>query len=132
MTPDAGQIFGRGIAFPPHLDQTGQWAFSSASDNVRESIRVILLTEPGERIMVPDFGAKLRSFLFQPNTVTTRRSIQDEIGRALQQWEQRVQLDSVDVKADASDPQAVVATINYTLVANQSPGQIALSMQLQG
>jgi phage baseplate assembly protein W len=99
---------------------------------VRESIRVILLTEPGERIMVPDFGAKLRSFLFQPNSVTTRRSIQDEIGRALQQWEQRVQLDSVDVKADASDPQAVVATINYTLVANQSPGQIALSMQLQG
>ena len=132
MASDDGQIFGRGVAFPPHLDQTGQLAFSSAADNVRESIRLILLTEPGERVMLPDFGSKLPGFIFQPNTVTTRRLIEDEIGRALQQWEQRIQIAAVDVETDPSDPQAAIATINYTLVANHSPGQVAVTVQLQG
>jgi phage baseplate assembly protein W len=131
MPIDEGQIFGRGVAFPPHLDATGQWAYSLASENVRESIQIMLLTRVGERLMLPDYGSAVKNYLFAPNNAATRRSIQDEILRVLQQWEPRIAVDSVEVNPDPNDTQAAVATIQYRLVANQAQGQATLSLQLQ-
>lgn len=132
MAIDEGQIFGRGVAFPPHLDATGQWATSVGAQNVRESIQILLLTRLGERLMYPEYGSSLRTFLFAPNDPATRKSIEEEITRALQQWEPRVTLDSVSVTVDPSDGQAAIATVQYRLVANQLPNQITLTLQLQG
>jgi phage baseplate assembly protein W len=132
MAIDEGQIFGRGMAFPPHLDATGQWATSVGAQNVRESIQILLLTRLGERLMYPSYGSSLRTYLFAPNNPATRKSIEDEITRALQQWEPRITVDSLLVAADPSDAQAAIATIQYRLVANQLPNQITLTLQLQG
>jgi uncharacterized protein len=132
MAIDEGQIFGRGIAFPPHLDSTGQWAMSAGSQNVRESIQILLLTRLGERLMYPNYGSALRTYLFSPNTAATRKSIEDAITDAIKLWEPRVTIDSTSVDPDPSDPQAAVATIQYRLVANQLPNQITLTLQLQG
>jgi phage baseplate assembly protein W len=132
MPLDEGQIFGRGVAFPPHLDSTGQWATSAGAQNVRESIQIVLLTRLGERLMYPSYGSALRTYLFAPNNAATRKSVQDEISRALQLWEPRITVDSVAVDPDPTDEQAAVATIQYRLVANQLPNQITLTLQLQG
>ena len=132
MALDVGQIFGRGVAFPPHLDATGQWATSVGAQNVRESIQILLLTRLGERLMYPSYGSSLRTFLFAPNNPGTRKSIEDEITRALQLWEPRITVDSVSVTVDPSDAQAAIAAIQYHLVANQLPNQITLTLQLQG
>jgi hypothetical protein len=132
MALDEGQIFGRGVAFPPHLDATGQWATSVGAQNVRESIQILLLTRLGERLMYPSYGSSLGTFLFAPNNPATRKSIEEEITRALQLWEPRISIDSVSVDVDPSDAQAAIATIQYRLVANQLPNQITLTLQLQG
>jgi uncharacterized protein len=132
MAFDEGQIFGRGVAFPPHLDATGQWATSVGAQNVRESIQILLLTRLGERLMYPSYGSSLGTFLFAPNNPATRKSIEEEITRALQIWEPRISIDSVSVGADPSDAQAAIATIQYRLVANQLPNQVTLTLQLQG
>ena len=131
MAIDPGQIFGRGVAFPPHLDVTGQWATSVGAQNVRESIQIMLLTRRGERLMYPQYGSSLRTFLFAPNNPATRKSIEQEISRVLQVWEPRVTLDSISVSVDPADAQAAIATIQYRLVANQLPNQITLTLQLQ-
>jgi hypothetical protein len=132
MAIDEGQIFGRGVAFPPHLDATGQWAMSAGAQNVRESIQIVLLTRLGERLMLPEYGSTLRTFLFAPNNAATRKSAQDEIVRALQTWERRISIDAVTVDQDASDEQAAIATIQYRLVASQTPTEVSLRLQLQG
>jgi phage baseplate assembly protein W len=132
MAIDEGQIFGRGVAFPPHLDATGQWATSVGAQNVRESIQILLLTRLGERLMYPSYGSSLATYLFAPNNPATRKSIEEEITRALQLWEPRVNVDSVSVDIDPSCGQAAIATIQYSLVANQLPSQITLTLQLQG
>jgi hypothetical protein len=49
--------------------------------NVREAIRVILMTELRERVTLPEFGGGLKPFLFEPNTVTTRQLVQDRIDK---------------------------------------------------
>jgi uncharacterized protein len=131
MPIDVGQIFGRGVAFPPHLDATGQWATSVGADNVRESIQILLLTRLGERLMYPAYGSSLPTFLFAPNNPATWKSVEQEITRVLQLWEPRITLDSVSVDADPSNAQAAIATIQYRLVANQLPNQVTLTLRLQ-
>lgn len=126
------RIFGQGFAFPPRLGPDGRVALSVGPENIREAIRIILLTEPGERILLPDFGAGLARFLFQPNTVATHRLIEERIVRALALWEPRIRLESVTVEADAADVQSAAVTIRYALIATGSSDRIDLSVRLAG
>ena len=123
------RIFGTGIAFPPGPGPEGRVMWSSGPENVRESIRVILGTEPGERVMLAAFGAGLRRFLFEANTVAARRLIQDRIIESLSRWEPRIRLESVIVEADASDARSAIAIIQYSLIATQERDQLAVRIQ---
>jgi len=125
---DASKIFGRGIAFPPRVGPNGQVAWSEGEANIRESIRIILLTGLNERVRLPDFGGSLSLFLFEPNTVTTRHLISDRVQKVLEQWEPRILVQSVNVEPDPSDPQAAIATITYKLVAIQSQERVSLNI----
>jgi len=127
---DGGQLYGRGMSFPPRVGQDGRIAWSEGETNIREAIRVILLTEQKERLRLPSFGGGLQRFLFEPNTVATQSQIQDSITKALQLWEPRILVSQVDVQQDPSDPQAAIATITYKLVATQVQQTVTLGVQL--
>ena len=128
----AGRIFGKGISFPPRIGGDGRIVWSEGEANIRESIKVILLTELNERLRLPDFGGGLNRFLFEPNNATTRQLIRDRIMRALAQWEPRIVVQSVSVEPDAQDQQAAIATINYKLVATQASERVSLNVSLGG
>jgi phage baseplate assembly protein W len=128
----AGEAIGRGISFPPRLGPDGRLAWSAGEQNVREAIRVILMTELGERLRRPDFGAGLTGYLMEPNTVTTRRQIQDRIVKALAMWEPRIEVESVVVEAAAADPDAAVATIVYRLVATGAQEAVTTDVRISG
>jgi phage baseplate assembly protein W len=126
---DAGRLFGRGMAFPPRV-VNGRVPFSEGEQNVREAIRIVLLTDQRERVRLPQFGGTLRQFLFEPNTVATRQRIHNQIELALARWEPRIAVQSVAVEADAADPQAAIATITYRLVATQTLERVSLAVAL--
>jgi phage baseplate assembly protein W len=132
MTLDAGELYGRGISFPPRVGSDGRIAWSEGEDNVRESIRVLLLTRRRERLMLPDFGGGLDRYLFEPNTVATRQLIQNEIERVLARWEPRVKVETVTVEQDERDAVAAVATIQYRLVATQQRERVSVTLTLGG
>ena len=121
---DAGKLLGRGISFPPRLGPDGRWAWSEGSQNIQEAVQIILLTDPGERLMLAEFGGNLSQFLFEPNTTTTRHLIADRITRTLTSWEPRLKIESVRVEEDPQDPQAAIATVSYRLVATQARQQV--------
>jgi len=123
-------IFGRSLSFPPRVGADGRFVWSEGEANIRESIAVVLKTEPGERRGLPDFGAGLGRFLFEPNNAATHARVQDSITRALARWERRVQVEAVDVAADPDDAESAVATIAYRLVATGARERISLSLQL--
>jgi uncharacterized protein len=127
-----GQLFGRGVAFPPRLGPDGRWAWSEGEENVRDCIRVILETEQRERLMLPRFGVGIRAFLFEPNTVATRHQLAERISRALAQWEPRVEVAEVSVEPDPRDPTAAIATIHYKLVSTGASAQLSLALRLGG
>jgi phage baseplate assembly protein W len=127
---DAGRILGRGISFPPRVGADGRVVWSEGEQNVREGVEVVLRTEPRERLRLPEFGGGLGRFLFEPNTTATHGQMKERILRALAIWEPRIRVDSVDVDADAEDPDAAVATIVYRLVATQAPQRMNLTVLL--
>jgi phage baseplate assembly protein W/phage replication-related protein YjqB (UPF0714/DUF867 family) len=125
-----GQLFGRGIGFPPRVGADGRLVCSTGEENVRDSIRIILLTNQRERLRLPEFGGNLGEFLFEPNTVATRHQIQERINRALAQWEPRVAVESVSVEPDPADVEAAIATIQYRLVATQARERVSVGVSL--
>lgn len=127
---NTGKLFGRSIAFPPRIGPDGRWAWSEGPQNIRESIQIILQTEAGERLMLRPFGAGLARFLFEPNTAATRRLIQERVENALRLWEPRIRLRAVDVAEDPDDPQQVIVTIEYDLVATREAERLSLTVNL--
>ncbi len=127
---DAGSLLGRGIAFPPRVGSDGRVAWSAGEANIRDAIRVILGTDRNERLRLPDFGAGLGRFLFEPNTVATRHQLEQRILHALAAWEPRIVVEGVDVVADPDDPEGAIATITYRLVATQVSATISVAVAL--
>lgn len=128
---DAGQVLGRGIAFPPKIGPDGRLSFSAGERNIRESIEIILRTEQRERLRAPRFGGGLATYLFEPNTPATWRALEDRIEKALAIWEPRIEADAIVVGADPDDAASAIATIDYHLVATQAPGTATLTVQLE-
>jgi hypothetical protein len=130
MTADTGQVLGRGIAFPPKVGADGRMRWSEGERNIRESIEIIIKTEERERLRLPQFGAGLETYLFEPNTVATWRQLEDRIKKALAAWEPRITADNVSIEADPTDVSAAIATIDYRLVATQAQARTTLTIQL--
>lgn len=129
---DEGEIIGRGISFPFRLDSGGRVAWSAGTQNVAENIRAILVTELGERIMLAEFGTRIQSAIFEPNTPATRRLIEKEIQEAIERWEPRVQLENVRVQADADDERSAVAIVTYRHRTTLAEAQVAMRIVLGG
>lgn len=125
-------IFGQGLSFPPRVGADGRLAWSEGEENVRESIRVILLTETSERLMREEFGCGLRRFLFEPNTVTTRALIREAVTASIKAWEPRVSVEEVTVEPDEEDARLIAVEIQFRLVATQAVGRLGVTLQLEG
>jgi phage baseplate assembly protein W len=129
--PDQGARLGRGWAFPPGPDPAGGVALRAGPALVRQSILLILDTEPGERVMRPDFGCGLRRHLMEPNTPATRAAIARTVEAALRAWEPRIELGEVEV-TPTDDPSTVVVAVGYRHVRDQSSDGLAVPLTLAG
>lgn len=124
-------MLGKGWLFPvlPDLSDKGL-DYLDGPAKVRQSMMIILETEPGERIMRPDFGCGLRRYLMKPNTSATHALIQHDVQRALSLWEPRIQLDSVEV-SKGDDPALVLIHIQYVHNRDGSPGNMVYPFYLE-
>lgn len=69
-----------GLGFPlGSVSGGGFFTKNSGLDMIKSSVRQLLLTEKGERVMLPNFGCSLRRFLFQPLDEFLFESIKREI-----------------------------------------------------
>jgi hypothetical protein len=102
---DARAFLGRGFAFPPSV-AAGRVATAEYEEDIRQAIRIILGTDPGERVMRPDFGAGLRALVFEPISTHTLALAQHRVEQALILWEPRI--DRIGVKVDAQPAQGLI------------------------
>ncbi|MDR1626330.1 MAG: GPW/gp25 family protein [Spirochaetia bacterium] len=108
-------ILGKGWAFPVGPDVSGAIGMSAYERSVEESIRVILGTTRGERLMRPDFGCGINEMVFAPNSHRTVSLAEHYVREALERWEPRVIVREVRGEADAGDPAVVNIRIGYEI-----------------
>jgi phage baseplate assembly protein W len=114
------------FAFPFRIDAaSGQAARASYQDHVDQMIRQILLTDPGERVCLPTFGAGLRRLLFSPLTAQLQASATLIITQSLTAWlANQITVQNVTVATPASTagvpPGTILITISYVLIETQS------------
>jgi phage baseplate assembly protein W len=93
-------FLGVGWAFPLSLAADREVATAAHEEDVREAILIILGTRRNERVMRPDFGAGLEDFVFESMDTTTRETLKRRVREALIDWEPRIDVESVEVRAE--------------------------------
>jgi uncharacterized protein len=93
------EFYGRGLSFPLQLGVAGLGESAGAA-KVDESIRTILGTGYGERVMRPTFGCNLKALAFAPNNDATANLARYYVMEGLTRWEPRIELVDVTVRND--------------------------------
>jgi len=109
-----GDFIGTGWAFPAAISRTGSIRLVSGTEEIDASIRMILSTVPGERVMRPEFGCSMWEQLFAPLTAGTLGLIEQAVREALERWEPRIELTSVLATGDQSTG-AVHISLGYVV-----------------
>ena len=119
-------------SFPFRIDPaSGQAAQTTYNAHVDQMIRQVLLTSPGERIDLPEFGCGLRQLLFAPHSSALDSTTNLIVLQALNRWLAgviKVQQVTVVPLTSADDPATVNIQIQYTLLATQTNGVLQVQV----
>jgi len=114
----------------PVPDSGGQLRYPTIDQSVRQTIQVLLRTRPGEQLMHPSFGAGLQNYLNEPNTLTTRRRIQDAVTEVLADWEPRILVDHLEILEVANFPSRLRIEIAYRIRRTGTVQSMGLTMDV--
>lgn len=124
------QLLGNGLAVPLRLGPAGL-AQSAGQAKVEQSIRIILGTQHGERVMRPAFGSNLRALAFAPNNASTANLARFYVTDALGRWEPRI--DVLDVAVTNDNVAATLRIdIRYRLRATGDVHNLVFVLNLEG
>jgi phage baseplate assembly protein W len=111
------EILGAGLAFPLMVDRRGAIALARDVQDVEQAIAIILGTAPGERPMRPEFGCDVHDFVFGTIDASTLGRIDVAVRAALDRWEPRIQVESIDFDLAHADRGELLIEIGYRVRA---------------
>ena len=100
--------------------------------DIGESIRIILSTQPGERVMRPTFGCRAHELLFEPRDVATETLLRQYVVEALTMWEPRIEILAVKVFTEDDLDGAIFAEVEYIVSATHNQRSIVYPFFLVG
>lgn len=124
------EIIGRGWTFPPRIGPQGGMALTSERTELDQSIRIILSTSPGQRVMRPNFGCRLYELVFAPNNSHTAAQARRYVEEALGMWEPRIRVTRVDARPDDQDRSRLIIYIEYQVKATHDQRSLVFPFYL--
>jgi len=88
-------------------------ALKRDEEAVKESLRNLILTNKGERLMQPLLGGNIRAMLFENNTPATIKFLQEQIKATIEEYEPRASLIDVTVQSSLDENTINVAIYFY-------------------
>jgi len=114
------EIIGSGLAFPLQVDRRGGIALARDETDIEQAIELILGTAPGERPMRPEFGCGVHDFVFDSVDATTVGKMELAIRDALDRWEPRVFVETVEFNLDEVADGRLIIDIGYRVRATNT------------
>ena len=122
MTTD-NKFTGSGWQFPPEFskgESSAMTVMASGPANIAQSLKVLLTTDPGERLMLPEYGCGTARLLFEPVDQRTITKLQNSIADAILLYEPRVNLVNVNIFQDRNNTGLLKVSIEYAIKATNS------------
>jgi len=88
-----------GVPYPIRKTPFGFLYSQSGVDQIKSDLLTLLLTNPGERVMNPNFGTALRSLIFEPNDPTLQLKARNMIINSIKKWEPRIAIKQITVSS---------------------------------
>jgi phage baseplate assembly protein W len=119
------EFLGRGWAFPVGFDMaTGAVAIAEYEDDVKQAIRIILGTAPGERVMRPGFGCGIYDMVFELIDAATLTRVTNLVTQALTLYEPRIELFGVKVDPYQAAEGRLDVSIDYRVRSTNQAGNL--------
>lgn len=127
-----------GLQYPLMKTPRGLMAQKTGVDQIKADLIQLLLTNPGERVMMPTFGTALRKLQFQPNDSALEIEAKNMIAQSIKEWEPRIEIQNIAVTSnvdvsylDPNDPGYDRESILYIKIDFIDPENISKIEQLQ-
>jgi uncharacterized protein len=114
-------FIGRGWPYPLDVNASGGVAMAGGTRKLEQAMRLVLSTYPGERPYRPEFGCRLKDYVFDGATVDVLARISEEVRASLMRWEPRATVNDVHVYPDAVNQALVYIDIAYTPKGENDP-----------
>ena len=110
-------FLGTGWSFPPRPDGRGGMALVADAEKIEQSMRIVLSTPIGQRVMRPTFGSRLHELVFAPLSPETLGLAELYVEEALTFWEPRIEVLEVTARSDPNQPSLLLVGIDYRIKA---------------
>lgn len=116
----------KGLVLPVAKWSGGYFTTRSTKDLIRSSVRMILHTRLGERVMLPEFGSRLHELAFEPMDDILKQLARTFVIDAITRWEPRVTLRDVKITTDSDNSRFGIVVV-YTINENAEQDSLVLS-----
>jgi hypothetical protein len=123
-----------GLQYPFVKTPRGILAQKSGVDQIKADLLQLLLTNPGERVMLPAYGTPLRKLMFEPNDPSLEIMARQMIVDAILMWEPRIVVTDIQVSSrieredlhsqDTSDEQEAILSIKIKFVDPENISEV--------
>jgi uncharacterized protein len=114
-------FLGTGWSFPPVFDKmSASVQLVSEEKDIAQSLEILLSTQPGERVMQPEFGCNLDVMLFEPLTTTLIAYVKDMIQTSILYFEPRIDLDYVRINTVQIEEGLILIELQYIVLSTNT------------
>lgn len=113
-------FLGKGWSFPPTFNRnTAMVEMVADAEDIQQSLQILLSTNLGERLMHPEFGCELSSYVFKEVTQGLLTGIKGIISDAILYYEPRIDLENIDI-SESGEEGLLLIDLEYTIRTTNS------------
>lgn len=102
------------VRIPFGLNEFGSVTSVTSPDvQAMQHVKSIVATNPGERVMLPEYGIPLRTYVFEPDPVSVTQQIHTDVITQMAQWEPSIQVLSIEPVIDPFELGVVDLQVNF-------------------
>jgi phage baseplate assembly protein W len=87
----------KGLPYPVVEHPLGLFRMQTGINTIKSDLLMLLLTNPGERVMLPQFGTPLKNLIFEPNDEFIKDEATTMIAESIEAFEPRVVIEQIEV-----------------------------------
>jgi phage baseplate assembly protein W len=127
-----------GLPYPVVKNPLGFFKTQSGISQIKSDLLSLLLTNPGERVFLADFGTPLKRLIFEQNDAVLEATAKNMISESISKWEPRIAVSQIEVSREIPgsslnpmDPREDVDNILYINIKFVDPEKISEVQELR-